>query len=126
MQWPRLRFTVRELMIAVVVVAVLLGVLKFGFYLRDEYWQAVSYGYNPDESRLAIGQEVVTYSKDGARIPVASGLAPGLRCRVTYDRTDGDRDDMHAYRDIGIEILEGTRKGETLNVERRYLRVPES
>jgi len=119
MRVPRLRITVRTMMVAVAVIGSLLALSRLDFSWFDRH--------AAKRSQLNPGQEVVTaldetlfvaaWAYEGRYVSVR----PGTRAVVIHDDWDDKRDSPGA-RPVDVRLLEGNSQGVVVMIYRRELR----
>lgn len=128
MKPPRLRFTVRRMMVAVALIGGVLGMLRLAAHALS------GYASGPHESLLKVGQEVVTFSEGEKAVttfvdeewpphafPAATTIPSRIRCLVVEEPV-ADEDDCDERRPVIVRVVEGSRKGDVLYVARNHLR----
>jgi len=116
-----LRFHIRGLLLAVLLIAILLFPARYLLPL-------LNYGNDPDESVLPKGQRVYVFGDAAEWLPVEGGggiqaLIAGSQCAVITD-TAWDRDAAvdNSERPVHVVIIEGPHKGMDVWIRRAHLR----
>jgi hypothetical protein len=129
MQTPPFQFSVRRTLVAVALVAGVLGMLRLAYdtLTRDNALH---------ESYLKVGQHVVIFSEGGTEVstfvnddgyawhssgyPPATTVPVGTRCLVVGE-PNADEDDHDEHRPVMVKVVDGQRTGDLIYVVRNHL-----
>jgi hypothetical protein len=116
-------FSIRQMMIAVAIVALMMGMLRLGIWVFDPT-------AGPLASHLDAGDEVYLFDEVNVTVEAEANpgrklkLAAGTPCVVLMDFTSDDDDFYGNYdRIITVEVDAGEHRGTVVTIPRRDLRV---